>query len=42
MTLVRELTLSGDLTCPRIGRLVRYTTADIESFVRSFDDRRYE
>jgi hypothetical protein len=38
-TLVRQLTLSGDLPCRRIGRLVRYTTADIESFVDSFDDR---
>lgn len=40
-TLVRQLTLSGDLPCRRIGRLVRYTTADIESFVHSFDDRGY-
>lgn len=38
-TLVRQLTLSGDLPCRRIGRFVRYTTADIESFVHSFDDR---
>ncbi|MCF8527291.1 MAG: helix-turn-helix domain-containing protein [Candidatus Nanopelagicales bacterium] len=41
-TLVRQLTLSGDLPCRRIGRLVRYTTADIESFVHSFDDRGYQ
>ncbi|MCX6431387.1 MAG: helix-turn-helix domain-containing protein [Actinobacteria bacterium] len=40
-TLVRQLTLSGDLPCRRIGRLVRYTTADIESFVHSFDERGY-
>lgn len=41
-TLVRQLTLSGDLPCRRIGRLVRYTTADIESFVHSFDDRGFQ
>ena len=41
-TLVRQLTLSGDRPCRRIGRLVRYTTADIESFVHSFDDRGYQ
>ncbi len=40
-TLVRQLTLSGDLPCRRIGRLVRYTTADIESFVHNFDQRGY-
>ena len=40
-TLVRQLTLSGDLPCRRIGRLVRYTTADIASFVHSFDERGY-
>lgn len=41
-TLVRQLTLSGDLPCRRIGRLVRYTAADIESFVHSFDDRGFQ
>lgn len=41
-TLVRQLTLSGELPCRRIGRLVRYTTADIEAFVHSFDERGYQ
>ncbi len=40
-TLVRQLTLSGDLPCRRIGRLVRYTTADVEAFVHSFDEQGY-
>lgn len=40
-TLVRQLTLCGDLPCRRIGRLVRYTAADIEAFVHSFDARGY-
>lgn len=40
-TLVRQLTLGGDIPCRRIGRLVRYTPADIESFVHGFDERGY-
>lgn len=40
-TLVRQLTLTGELPCRRIGRLVRYTTTDIEAFVHSSDDRGY-
>ena len=32
-TLVRQLTLEGTLPCRRIGRLVRYATADIELFI---------
>lgn len=40
-TLVRQLTLSGVFPCRRIGRLVRYTTSDIEAFVHSFDERGY-
>jgi len=34
-TLVRQLTATGDLPCRRIGRLVRYTSADISAFVHS-------
>ena len=34
-TLVRQLTSTGDLPCRRIGRLVRYTQADINAFVSS-------
>jgi len=33
VTLVRQLTLEGTLPCRRIGRLVRYATADIEFFI---------
>ncbi len=36
-TLVRQLTSAGDLPCRRIGRLVRYTLADINRFVGSRD-----
>lgn len=32
-TLVRQLTIDGALPCRRIGRLVRYTQADVEHFV---------
>ena len=41
-TLVRQLTLTGDLPCRRIGRLVRYATSDIETFIHSFDARGYQ
>lgn len=34
-TLVRQLTSTGDLRCRRIGRLVRYTHADITAFAGS-------
>jgi excisionase family DNA binding protein len=40
-TLVRQLTLTGDLPCRRIGRLVRYTHADIEAFVTRCDQQGY-
>ena len=36
-TLVRQLTLTGELPCRRIGRLVRYAQADIEAFVKRCD-----
>jgi excisionase family DNA binding protein len=32
-TLVRQLTLTGELPCRRIGRLVRYTLDDVAAFV---------
>lgn len=40
-TLVRQLTLNGDIPCRRIGRLVRYTIEDITAFVDSIDERSY-
>ena len=40
-TLVRQLTLSGDIPCRRIGRLVRYTQADVDAFVNRCDERGY-
>lgn len=40
-TLVRQLTLTGELPCRRIGRLVRYAQADIEAFVRLCDQHGY-
>ena len=40
-TLVRQLTLTGELPCRRIGRLVRYTPADIEAFVTRCDQHGY-
>ena len=40
-TLVRQLTLEGEIPCRRIGRLVRYTTADIEMFIASREDHGY-
>ena len=41
-TLVRQLTLTGELPCRRIGRLVRFTPADIEAFVTRCDQHGYE
>jgi excisionase family DNA binding protein len=41
-TLVRQLTLTGELPCRRIGRLVRYAQADIEAFVTGCDQHGYE
>lgn len=40
-TLVRQLTLEGALPCRRIGRLVRYAQADIDTFVCSKEARRF-
>jgi excisionase family DNA binding protein len=40
-TLVRQLTLDGELPCRRIGRLVRYTITDIEMFIASREQHRY-
>jgi excisionase family DNA binding protein len=40
-TLVRQLTLDGELPCRRIGRLVRYTITDIEMFIASREEHRY-
>jgi len=40
-TLVRQLTLAGDIPCRRIGRLVRYAQADVDAFVSRCDERGY-
>jgi len=40
-TLVRQLTLAGELPCRRIGRLVRYAPEDLASFVHQCDQRDY-
>lgn len=40
-SLVRQLTLAGEVPCRRIGRLVRYAIPDIQAFVDSYDDRGY-
>lgn len=40
-SLVRQLTLCGELPCRRIGRLVRHTASDLEEFVHRFDARGY-
>lgn len=40
-TLVRQLTLAGDIPCRRIGRLVRYAPDDIAAFVRKCNDLGY-
>ncbi len=40
-SLVRQLTLSGDLPCRRVGRLIRYTQSDIDSFVNSRENHPY-
>ncbi len=40
-TLVRQLTLAGELPCRRIGRLVRYTLADLDTFIDGYDARGY-
>ena len=41
-SLVRQLTLSRELPCRRIGRLVRYSRADIEAFILRYDERGYK
>lgn len=40
-SLVRQLTLAGDLPCRRIGRLVRYAQADVDAFIEECDVRGY-
>jgi excisionase family DNA binding protein len=40
-TLVRQLTLAGEIPCRRIGRLVRYAPEDLASFVHQCDQRGY-
>lgn len=40
-TLVRQLTLAGEIPCRRIGRLVRYAASDVEAFVARCDERGY-
>ena len=40
-TLVRQLTLAGEIPCRRIGRLVRYAPEDLASFVHHCDQRGY-
>ncbi|MCF8543165.1 MAG: helix-turn-helix domain-containing protein, partial [Candidatus Nanopelagicales bacterium] len=40
-TLVRQLTLTGELPCRRIGRLVRYAQADVDAFVARCDQQGY-
>ena len=41
ISMVRQLTLSGEIPCRRIGRLVRYAADDIAYFVASLDERGY-
>ena len=41
-TMVRQLTLCGDIPCRRMGRLVRYSIEDVEAFVHDLDERRYQ
>lgn len=40
-SLVRQLTLSGDLPCRRVGRLIRYAQSDIDAFVNSRQNHPY-
>ena len=40
-TLVRQLTLAGEIPCRRIGRLVRYAPEDLAAFVHQCDQRSY-
>lgn len=40
-SMVRQLTLQGEIPCRRIGRLVRYSATDISEFVESYDNRGY-
>jgi excisionase family DNA binding protein len=40
-TLIRQITLAGELPCRRIGRLVRYTPADVQTFIEHLDARGY-
>ncbi len=40
-TLVRQLTIDGEIPCRRIGRLVRYTVSDVEFFVSRREDHGY-
>ena len=40
-SLVRQLTLMNSLPCRRIGRLVRYSPADVGAFISALDERSY-
>ncbi|MEI6363891.1 MAG: helix-turn-helix domain-containing protein [Actinomycetes bacterium] len=40
-TLVRQLTIDGEIPCRRIGRLVRYTPSDVAFFVARREDHGY-
>jgi len=40
-SMVRQLTLTGELPCRRVGRLVRYSAVDIAAFVDNRDERGY-
>lgn len=40
-SMVRQLTVCGDLPCRRIGRLVRYTRDDVQTYIDGLDERGY-
>ena len=40
-SLIRQLTLHGDLPCRRVGRLIRYTQSDIDAFIESRENHAY-
>jgi excisionase family DNA binding protein len=40
-SLVRQLTLAGEIPCRRIGRLIRYAVQDVAAYVESRDEAHY-